>query len=323
LGPEPDSSAVQKDTIFPLASLTKPIIATIAMILVEEGHLGLNRPVSFYIPEFTGEGKDMVIVHHLLTHTSGLRDEDVFTKDDITIQSSSVNATEHPYINDLLHLGYNSPLHNIPGGEMSYCNYGYVLLGEIIQRVSGKPLSVFAKEKLFGPLGMKDTHYIMPNESVWDRMVKRSWDSPCSFLQCRRFRKIPFAAGSILSTAMDIAIFGQMFLNYGCYENIRILSPASVFAMTHNQIPGVRACYRDEFFKEAFWGLGWNIHGDKKDRGTLQSSETFSHGGAGEVFLWVDPIYEIIGVYLSVMLQNGISCVDLFMNMVTAAVVDV
>lgn len=156
LGPEPDSSALQKDTIFPLASLTKPIIATIAMILVEEGHLGLNRPVSFYIPEFTGEGKDMVIVHHLLTHTSGLRDEDVFTKDDITIQSSSVNTTEHPYINDLLHLGYNSPLHNIPGGEMSYCNYGYVLLGEIMQRVSGKPLSVFAKEKLFGPLGMKD-----------------------------------------------------------------------------------------------------------------------------------------------------------------------
>jgi CubicO group peptidase (beta-lactamase class C family) len=77
LGPEKDAPSLVKDTIFPLASISKPITATAAMILVEEGLLGLNRPVRDYVPEFIGEGKDKVIVRHLLTHTSGLRDVDL------------------------------------------------------------------------------------------------------------------------------------------------------------------------------------------------------------------------------------------------------
>jgi CubicO group peptidase (beta-lactamase class C family) len=74
LTPEPDSPPLERDTIYPIASMSKPITATAAMILVEDGLLGLNRPVQWYIPEFVGEGKDAVMVHHLLTHTSGLRD---------------------------------------------------------------------------------------------------------------------------------------------------------------------------------------------------------------------------------------------------------
>src|SRR2546430_9423872 len=77
LTPDPDAPALPRDAIFPLASLTKPITATAAMVLVDDGLLGLNRPVAEYIPEFVGEGKSAVMVHHLLTHTSGLRDEDL------------------------------------------------------------------------------------------------------------------------------------------------------------------------------------------------------------------------------------------------------
>ena len=77
LKPERDSPPLKVDSLFPLASITKPITATAAMILVEDGLLGLNRPVSWYVPEFTGEGKEAVMVHHLLTHTSGLREEDL------------------------------------------------------------------------------------------------------------------------------------------------------------------------------------------------------------------------------------------------------
>src|SRR4029453_1086023 len=77
LTPDDNAPPVKRDTIYPLSSLTKPITATAAMLLVEDGLLGLQRPVSEYLPEFNGEGKQAVLVHHLLTHTSGLRDEDV------------------------------------------------------------------------------------------------------------------------------------------------------------------------------------------------------------------------------------------------------
>ena len=132
LTPEPDSPPLQSDTIFPLASLSKPITATAAMILVEDGLLGLNRPVSWYIPEFKGEGKEAVMVHHLLTHTSGLKDEEetYANKRKGTVEIPPPDETQHPGINEYLFLRYDTPLWKPPGMEMSYCNFGYFLLYE-------------------------------------------------------------------------------------------------------------------------------------------------------------------------------------------------
>lgn len=331
LTPEQDSPPLKLDTIFPLTSLTKPITATAVMILVEDGLLGLNRPVSEYIPEFVGEGKDAVMVHHLLTHTSGLRDEDVnehAEKKKGSVEVPPPDETQHPSINEYLFHRYDASLWKPPGVEMSYCNYGYDLLGEIVRRVSGKSLADFAKERIFEPLGMKDTYYIVP-ESVMHRVVKRPADAPFVVLDTQKFQETPWGSSGAFSTAMDTAIFGQMFLNRGIYGDVRILSPASVYEMTRNQIPGISARWRDEIFPEAEWGLGWSIRGNKKVRywgEILQSSKTFSHGGAGGVFLWVDPVQEIVGVYFSVVLEltsdeRQKQCVDLFINAVTAAVV--
>jgi CubicO group peptidase (beta-lactamase class C family) len=319
LTPEEDSPPLRLDTIFPLASLTKPITATAAMILVEDGLLGLNRPVSWYIPEFVGEGKDAVMVHHLLTHTSGLRDEDVdaYAEKKGTVEIPPPDETQHPRVNEYLFLRYDAPLWKPPGTEMSYCNYGYELVGEIVRRVSGRSLDDFARERIFEPLGMKDTCYIVP-DSVRQRVVRRSEAGPIA--EPRWLQETPTARGGVFSTAMDMAIFGQMFLNCGIYGDTRILSPASVAEVTRNQIPGVGARHGNEFFPEASWGFGWNIHGSKMDKGTLHSPKAFCHVGAGGVFLWVDPVYEIVGVYFSVMFSG--SRVDLFMNSVTAAVVD-
>jgi CubicO group peptidase (beta-lactamase class C family) len=129
---------------------------------------------------------------------------------------------------------------------------------------------------------------------------------------------------------MDMAIFGQMFLNRGIYGEVRILSPAAVAEMTRNQLPGISAQFRGEFFPEASWGLGWNIHGNKRAPrdGSLHSPQAFDHHGAGGVYVWIDPVYEIVGVYFSVVLEltddlRPKECYDLFTNAVTAAVVDV
>jgi CubicO group peptidase (beta-lactamase class C family) len=340
LMPDDNAPPVTRDTIYPLTSLTKPITATAAMLLVEDGLLGLQRPVSEYLPEFIGEGKQAVLVHHLLTHTSGLRDEDVNAH---AAQKRGVvavpppEATQYPWIHEYLFLRSDAPLWKPPGVEMSYCNYNYNVLGEIVRRVSGRALADFASERIFEPLGMQDTFYIVP-DAVRARIVRPPLDAPYAAavgymlapgLGTREHQERPWASAGVYATAMDMAIFGQMFLNRGSYGEVRILSPAAVTEMTRNQIPGIGAQYRGEVIPEASWGLGWSIHGNKKalQGGSLHSPQAFAHHGAGGTYCWVDPVYDIVGVYFSVVLERiddtrDKECYDLFTNAVTAAVID-
>jgi CubicO group peptidase (beta-lactamase class C family) len=309
------------------------------MLLVEDGLLGLQRPVSEYLPEFSGAGKQAVMVYHLLTHTSGLRDEDVnahAAKKRGVVASPPPEETQHPWINEYLFLGYDAPLWKPSGVEMSYCSYGYYLLGEIVRRVSGQALADFARARIFEPLRMQDTFYIVP-DAVRARIVRRPLDAPWAAtvligapgLETREHQVLPLASGGVYSTAMDMAIFGQMFLNRGSYGEVRILSPAAIAEMTRSQIPGISSQFAGEIFPEASWGFGWNIHGNKKalQDGSLHSPQAFDHYGSGGVFCWVDPVYEIVGVYFSVALDRiddirTKECHDLFTNAVTAAVVD-
>ena len=253
LTPDEDSRPLELNALFPLTSLTKSITATVAMILVEEGRLGPNRPVAEYIPEFTGEGKDKVMVHHLLTHTSGLTSEDVEAHKQQkmgTVEIPPPDGTQDPAIHEYLFLGYDTPLTIPPGTEQRYCDYGFEIVGEIVRRVSGQSLTDFARERLFEPLGMKDTTYIVP-ESESHRVVKRPADGPLAFLNSREWEQTPWAAPGAYSTAMDMAVFGQMFLNRGIYGDTRILSPVTVAEMTRNQIPGISSHFADEYFPEA------------------------------------------------------------------------
>jgi len=232
---------------------------------------------------------------------------------------------EHPWLHELLYLRYDVPLQKPPGVEMDWCAFNYDLLGEIVRRVSGNSLADFCRERIFAPLGMVDTHYIVPG-SVGQRVVRFPADSEwADLIAVHKLEETPWAGAGAYSTAMDMAIFGQMFLNRGTYGDARILSPASVAEMTRNQIPGISARYWIEFFPEASWGLGWNIHGDKRDwtRGTLHSPQAFLRGSIDSVLLWVDPVYEIAGSYFSVTVEGRFVCQDLFMNAVTAAIVDV
>jgi CubicO group peptidase (beta-lactamase class C family) len=135
--------------------------------------------------------------------------------------------------------------------------------------------------------------------------------------------------GSVYSTALDLAAFGQMFLNRGAYGGVRVLSPAAVREMTRNQIPGVAAHWKGEFFPEASWGFGWSVQGNKKSirDGSLHSPSTVNHGGRGGSYLWVDPEREVVGAYLSVTPSADgdprfRGQVDLLANAVLASVID-
>jgi CubicO group peptidase (beta-lactamase class C family) len=248
------------------------------------------------------------------------------------------DETEQPFLHDWLWLRYDVPLWKTPGTEMSYCTFGYELLGEIVRRVSGLAFADFCRQRIFGPLGMTDTSFVIVPTSK-SRMVRRPPDAP-GFIPMHLL-EMPWPSGGAISTAADLAAFGQMFLNGGSYGDARILSPASVAEMTRNQIPGISAHYDELVFPEASWGYGWSTRQDKNSIGyaeTLHSQSAFSHGGSGGTFVWVDPAYDLVGTYLSVASEGGIPAgahlpalfghmemlgrVDLLINAVTAAITD-
>jgi serine-type D-Ala-D-Ala carboxypeptidase len=299
---EQGSPPVQPDTTFWLASMSKPMTATAAMILVEEGKLGTNVPVSYYLPELTGKGKDAITILHLLTHTSGLRDQDLneyAARIEDSTAAAPCDSTQHPVIADYLATRRSAPLWKPPGREMSYCTYGYVLLGEIVRLVSGRSLSDFAAERVFEPLGMRHTSYGLPDALV-DTTAWPSEPGWASFL--REYRTVPFPDSGVFSTAADVAVFVQSFLNGGKYAGARILSPWTVAEMTRNQIPGIESRIADEFFLEGCWGLGWSATQCWRGLRTglpLAAAEAFSHMGAGGSYMWAKPAHDLVGVYLA------------------------
>jgi CubicO group peptidase (beta-lactamase class C family) len=312
LGPH-GAPPLERDSIFPMASLSKVVTATALMMLVEDGLVGLTRPVQEYVPEFAGDGKDGVCVHHLLTHTSGLRDQDVDTRFGSSVQ-------------ERLQCGIGVPLARKPGEEMEYCTFNYVIVGEIIERVAG-PLSELAGRRIFGPLGMSDTSYALADERApraigWS-VLPREVDPTTN----PAFRRTPHPDGGVWTTVKDAAVFGQTFLNRGRYGDAVILRPATVAEMTRDQIPGLPATLGAFRKTEASWGYGWGIAGNEKwpayppfPRGT------FAHSGGRSMMLWVDPAHEIVGVYFSICRWKNafdtINNVDLFANAVTASVND-
>lgn len=330
LTPENDAPELTVDALFPLCSITKVFTAACILILAEEGLVGLNRPVADYIPEFRGEGKHEVRVFHLLTHTSGIRDDDLYEyveQEGGKVDIPPCEPTQDEWTHRWLHQGYGVPLWAKPGTVMSYFGYGYQMLGEIIRRVSGMSYPEFVRQRIFEPLGMRNSYFNVPL-SERHRIVKRSPEDPCAeWLERESAIESTSAAGGMYSTAMDLAIFAQMFLNGGTYGGRRILSPVSVKEMTKNHIPGVSAEYRDEVFPEASWGYGWSVNGCKKDGGDLFSPEAYSHWGAAGVFVAVDPVYDVVAIHFTVErdLQKPFKNMytDYFNNAVLAAVEEI
>jgi CubicO group peptidase (beta-lactamase class C family) len=326
------------DAIFGVASLTKPITAAAVMCLVEDGLVGLNRPVQEYVPEFCGAGKDAVMVHHLLSHTSGLRDMDLNAHALAKITSGAIAPPEPlAYLrpDEFMHLRLFAAVHDAqlwkpPGAEMSYCGYGYTLLAEIVRRVAGRPAERFVQERIFDPLRMESTSYSGAPPERLPRVVRRGNDAPFAMLSRPDVvAALPPGAGSAYSTAHDLAAFCQVFLTDGAYGGKRVLSRASVVEMTRNQIPGIGAHWATESFPEASWAFGWSIQGNKKPlrEGSLLSAAALTHSGVGMMFLWVDPVHEFVGAYLSVAprwipARRHNTCPDLFVNTAIGAIVD-
>jgi serine-type D-Ala-D-Ala carboxypeptidase len=301
-GIAPGAQALTRDAIFPVCSISKSITAACIMMLVEEGLIGLKRPICDYLPELGHDEKNNIRVNNLLTHTSGFDDGEIykFIEQKKDVEIPSCEPYESKRVHDILYLMQDMPVTRKPGEIMIYSSLGFQMLGEIIARVSKMPFHVFVDQRLFQPLGMKDSMFYVTDEFK-ARVVQRDKSSFMSdWLTSDDCLVSTSAAGGMFSTAYDLAIFCSMLQNHGKYNGIRLLSPVSVIEMTRNQIPGVASTYRMEYFPEAFWGYGLGINGTKMDGAAMFSPQAYSHWGAAGVFFCVDPVYRTIQIYLSV-----------------------
>ncbi len=291
----PAREAMTLDTVFDLASLTKVVATTTSvMALVEDGRLRLTDPVVRHLPGFGSHGKDTVTVEQLLTHVSGLRP-------DLPLEESFS--------------GYETGIARVlderlvatPGTAFIYSDLNFVLLGEIVSRVSGASLDAFARQRIFGPLGMDDTMFrppaaLVPRIAPTEACTTLGW--PCGepgavMLRgtvhdptARRMGGVSGHAG-LFGTAADLSRFAAMLLSGGrlSAESPRILAPLTVARMT---APATPPGVRDRR------GLGWDIDSRfSANRGDLFSARSFGHTGFTGSSIWIDPRADAFVIFLA------------------------
>src|SRR5580658_4173349 len=226
----PAREAMTLDTIFDLASLTKVVATTPAIMkLFEQGKIRLNDPVTVYLPEFQG-GKSDITVRDLLTHFSGLRPdldlEPPWTGYDTGIRKALLDKPANP-----------------PAQRFVYSDINFELLGEIVRRVSGKMLDEYAREQIFAPLGMQETMFrppaslrlrIAPTEI--DKATGQPFRGVVHDPTARYMGGVAGHAG-VFSTASDLARYAQMMLNLGELSGVRVFSPLTVQKFTASSSP--------------------------------------------------------------------------------------
>jgi CubicO group peptidase (beta-lactamase class C family) len=271
------------DSIFWIASMTKPITATAVMMMQEEGKLSVDDPVSKYLPEFTGE-KAGITIKQCLTHSSGLSD---LTQEEV--KSITTLAELIPPV-------MAKPLLFPPGGKWQYCQTGINTTARIVEVISGKSFPEFLQERLFDPLGMKDTGFypvaaqlprIAPsyNRSAAGELE----EADLSFLGGKSpssTDRYPLANGGLFSTAPDYAKFAQMILRGGESGGKRYLKEESVRQMTTVQSGELVT----GFTPGNSWGLGWCVVREPQGVSAALSSGSFGHGGKNGTQAWIDPV---------------------------------
>ena len=328
---EPDSRPLAIDDIHFLASIQKVFTATAVMMCVERGVIDLNVPITDYLPEVPSEWGDKILVHYLLTHTSGYLEpeqEDLMAMMQGRVEVPPCPPGQAEFFHRYLTVALRTKPIKKPSTQNIYSNMNFNFLAEILRRASGRRIDEFMYEHILGPLGMNSS-FIPPADAPESRLMSRRAMEVNE--RVREVRKVtPMGDAGLVSTTGDLAIFCQTFLNGGTYGDVKLLAPTTVAEMTRNQIPGIGATTMDGIhIKEATWGLGWMVQGDARWRyghGTLQPVGTYYHQGGSGSAIWVDPHHGIVSVFLSTARAfTGYEIswdFDLFQNLVMSALDD-
>lgn len=280
----PSRAPMTIDTVFDLASVTKPVATTTALAILEErGRVDLDAPVSRFIPELARGAKRGMTVRHLLTHTSGLPAVDSLRNYDGGREAALAR---------LLALELESP----PGTRYVYSDLGFILLGEIVERAAGTDLATFTRENVFERLGMRETAF-RPTGALRDRAAptERTEHRPGVDVihgeaHDPRAYRLGGVAGNagLFSTADDLARFARMMLGEGELDGVRVLSPESVRRITTaERLPN-----------GGHHALGWDAPSSRQ-RQHGWSPRAYGHGGFTGTSIWIDPERDTFVVFLS------------------------
>ncbi len=262
------------DAVFLIASITKPMTVSALMTLVDRRQVSLSDPVQRFIPEFRGDGRERVLVKHLLTHTSGLPD---------MLPENEDLRKRHAPLSEFVEHTCRTPLLFAPGTQLRYQSMGILLAAEIAARVTQLPFPAFVHEHVFRPLGMRNTSLGLGGRTISQTMLCQvpevsDWDWNSSY-----WRNLASPWGGAHSTVTDLA----RFLHYFAHPDQRVLKPETAAAMISNQTAGLNKR----------WGLGWMLNNGQFGKGC--SSAAFGHSGSTGTLCWLDPKKELSFVLLT------------------------
>jgi CubicO group peptidase (beta-lactamase class C family) len=324
---------MQTDSIFRIMSVTKPITCAGVMTLVDEGRLSLLDPVEKFVPEFKGikvnpcgtlvgyncqgvPASRPPSVLDLMTHTSGLGESGA--------GRGGAGSPPNSLAEQIAMGASRATLLFQPGTAWNYSNFGIAVLGRIIEVASGKPYDQFMEERLFQPLGMKDTFYDVPADKASRVSTLYTYDDGKLKAFARPVRpgaKIPSPDSGLLSTAGDLARFNQMMLNKGVLNGKRVLSAAAIEAMTTSQTEDLKAGYAPGVGQ----GFGYEVVRQALGMYRYTSIGSFEKAGVYRTYIWVDPAKDLVGVILMQRNTGGASAdladeVNIFMAMAAATI---
>jgi len=323
---------MEKDSIFRIYSMTKPITSVAVMMLYEEGHFSLDDPVGKFIPELGGmkvydgmgergmrlvEQDKPITIRHLLTHTSGLSYG--FHKDSPVEEQYRQSDMMDPQSNLLEMVKKLSALTLLtqPGAKWRY-SVASDVLGCLVQVISGQPFDEFLQERILEPLGMVDTAFYVSEEKL-DRLAAvygPKSDGSIEELENTLVNKFKAphtlfsGGGGLTSTAEDYMRFSQMLCNEGELDDVRILGSKTVEMMTSNHLPESLKPFavgqsNASDTRGCGFGLGFRVVMDIAEHGILGSEGIYSWGGAASTIFWVDPMEDMVAILLTQMMPSS------------------
>ena len=331
--------AMEKDTIFRIYSMSKPITSVALMMLYEEGHFQLSHEVARYIPSFAnlkvwdgGSAEEhrtkpcerAMTIRDLLTHTSGLTYgfmhvhpvDEMYRAAGIDGAATANDLTLESFCDQLSDI----PLLFSPGTQWSY-SVATDVCGRLVEILSGMALDEFFQSRIFDPLGMVDTGFVVPKEKLSRfsanyekhprtkevRLFDKS-DETSTYAKPKAFLS---GGGGLTSTMMDYWRFCQMFLNGGELDGVRLLSRKTVEYMTLNHLPDGKTM--PEMDQSAFsetgsegtgFGLGFSVIIDPADAQAVTSEGNHSWGGAASTYFWIDPEEDMVGILMTQLMPS-------------------
>ncbi len=308
---EEDARELRPDTIQRIASITKLTAATAIWQLAEDGKLRVNQRVGEFIEEFDVKPFNEITIAHLLSHTSGMQpDEGCFENKYFVSPWAFI---DHDQGANWIAAGLRSGMRKKPGEEWAYCSFGYVILGEIITRVSGQFANDYITEHILKPCGMKDSGFDfnrreiasrtnLPNERR-EKLVDGILNGSQNTEENDSFwSKIPGTGGGLYSTAYDLCRFGTMLLQGGYVDGTRVIGRKAIEKMT--------ALYTEAHIRDYCWNAGgpyrrYGLGPDMRcNEASLYSQGTFFHEGAGGCCLIIDPVEKLVAAWFVPFVNN-------------------